>query len=270
MAKAIGLIAGNGRFPFLVAEEAHKNGYRVITCAIQQEAEPSLEKLSDAFQWIKVGELKKLVKFFRAHEAREAVMAGKIEKVRFFQENVRVDFDMMKMLMKLKDFKDDSILGGIANYLQGQGVILLDSTLFLRDMMPGPGVLGKKKPSKAVLENIEFGFAMAKKIAGADMGQTIVVKKKTVLAVEAIEGTDEAIRRGAALGHGGIVVVKVAKPNQDMRFDVPAVGLKTLQELISAKAEALAFEAGKTLFLGKDIFVERANREGIALFGVSV
>jgi len=264
----MGIIAGNGRFPILVAEEAKRMGYRVVICGIEQEAEPVLEKISDAFCWIKVGELKKLSSFFRKEGVHEAIMAGKIEKVRFFKENVRLDLDMMKVLMKLKDHKDDSLLGGIADYLYEKEVRLLDSTFLLKHCMPGPGVLGKKKPSKTLLENITFGFEMARKISGADIGQTVVVKKKTVLAVEAIEGTDEAIRRGAALGQGKIVVVKVAKPDQDMRFDVPAAGLHTLEGLIAAKAEAFAFEAYKTLFIGMDIFVEKANRAGIVLFGV--
>lgn len=266
--KTIGIIAGNGRFPILVAEEAKRMGYRIVTCGIEQEAEPFLEKISDTFCWIKVGELKRLSKFFQREGVHEAIMAGKIEKVRFFKENVRLDLDMMKVLMKLKDHKDDSLLSGIADYLYEKEVRLLDSTTLLKHYMPGPGVLGKKKPSKALVENIRFGFEMAKKISGTDIGQTVVVKKKTVLAVEAIEGTDEAIRRGGALGRGKIVVVKVAKPDQDMRFDVPAVGLQTLEGLIATKAEAFAFEAYKTLFIGMDIFVEKANRAGIVLYGM--
>lgn len=267
--KTMGIIAGNGRFPILVAEQAKRMGYRVVVCGIEQEAEPVLERFADAFSWVKVGELKKLARVFKNEGVHEAVMAGKIEKVRFFKENVRLDLAMMKVLMKLKDHKDDSLLGGIADYLHEEGVTLMDSTFLLKQFMPGPGVLGKKKPSKAVLENIEFGFDMAKKISGADIGQTVVVKNKTVLAVEAIEGTDEAIRRGGHLGRGKIIVVKVAKPGQDMRFDVPAVGLKTLEGLIETKAEAFAFEADKTLFIGIDIFVERANRAGMVLYGLA-
>lgn len=266
--KTMGIIAGNGRFPLLVAEEARRRGYRIVVCAIEKEAEPVLEHFADAFCWVKIGELKKLSRCFKNEGVHEAIMAGKIEKVRFFKENVHLDFDMMKVLMRLKDHKDDSLLGGIADYLHEKGVVLMDSTILLKQFMPGPGVLGKKKPSQTVLENIRFGFEMAKKISGADMGQTVVVKKKTVLAVEAIEGTDETIRRGGALGQGKIIVIKVAKPDQDMRFDVPAVGLKTLEGLIETKAEAFAFEAHKTLFIGMDIFVERANRAGIVLFGM--
>ncbi len=266
--KTLGIIAGNGRFPILVAKEAKKEDYRVVVCAIEQEAEPSLVDFSDAFRWMKIGEMKRLTNFFAAEGVHEAVMAGKVEKVRLFKENVRLDLDMMAILVKLKDHKDDSLLGGIADYLFKKGVTLQDSTFLLKHLMPGAGVLGKRSPSKAILENINFGFEMAKKISGADIGQTVVVKNKVVLAVEAIEGTDEAIKRGAELGRGKIVVVKVAKPNQDMRFDVPAVGLKTLEGLIAARAEALAFEANKTLFIGQEIFVEKANRAGIVLYGI--
>lgn len=252
----------------LVLKEARAQGYRVVVCGIEKEAEPALEKMADAFKWTKVGELKKLVQFFKSEGVHEAIMAGKIEKVRLFQENVRPDFEMVKVIMKTRDFKDDSLLGGIANYLHHEGIDLLDSTTLMKYALPGPGVLGKKKPSKEIIEDIRFGFKMAKSIAGLDIGQTVVVKKKAVLAVEAIEGTDHAIRRGAYLGNNKVTVVKVAKPNQDMRFDVPAVGLNTLKELIEAKAEAFAFEAGKTLFIDQDEFVAKANAKGIVLFGV--
>ncbi len=266
--KTMGIIAGNGRFPILVAEEAKRAGYRVVVAAVEQEADPCFEKIADACCRVKVGELKKLSDFFRSEGVHEAIMTGKIEKVRFFKENVRLDLDMMKVLLKLRDHKDDSLLGGIADYFFTKGVTLLDSTCLLKHCMPGPGVLGKRKPSRNAMENIAFGFEMAKKLSGADIGQTVVVKKKAVLAAEAIEGTDETIRRGGALGRGKVFVVKVAKPGQDMRFDVPAVGLTTLQNLIEAKAEAFAFEAHKTLFIGMDLFVEKANRAGIALYGV--
>ncbi len=266
--KTIGIIAGNGRFPVLAAKEARENGYRVIVCGIEKEADPSLEKMSDAFQWTKVGELKKLVKFFRNNGVHEAIMAGKIEKVRLFQENVRPDLEMVKVLMKTRDFKDDSLLAGIDGYMHSQGIDLLDSTFLIKDALPGPGVLGKKKPSKEIMEDLEFGFRMAKTVAGADIGQTVIVKKKAVLAVEAIEGTDHAIRRGGTLGNGKVTVVKVAKPSQDMRFDVPAVGLRTLNALKEVKAEAFGFEAGKTIFLDKEDFTEKANAAGIVVVGL--
>jgi len=267
--KTIGIIAGNGRFPFLAAGKALKEGYKVVVCGIEKEADPSLETIASAFQWGKIGQLKKMKSFFQDQGVSEAIMAGKIEKIRLFQENVSPDFDMMKVIMKVRDFKDDSLLGAIAAYLSEAGIILQDSTLFSKDDMPPAGVLGKKKPSEEMMEDIRFGFNMAKSIAGLDIGQTVIVKKKAVLAVEAIEGTDEAIRRGSALGREGIIVVKVSKPGQDMRFDVPAVGLRTMEELITAKAKAFAFEASMTLFLEKEKVVEAADRHGIVLIGIN-
>lgn len=266
--KTIGIIAGNGRFPLLAAERAKKQGYRVVVCGIEKEAETSLEQLADSFQWVKIGQLKKMKDFFGREKVTQAIMAGKIEKVRLFQENVAPDFDMVKVLMKTRDFKDDSLLGAIADYLFQSGVELQDSTIFSKEDMPAAGILGKKKPSREILEDAEFGFKMAKAVAGLDIGQTVVVKKKAVLAVEAIEGTDQAIRRGAELGKEGVVVVKVSKPGQDMRFDVPAIGLRTLEELIQTKAGALGFEAGKTLFLEKEKVIEEADRNHIALIGI--
>ncbi len=268
MSKIVGIIAGNGRFPLIVAKEARQEGYRVVVCGIEKEADPSLEKMADSFTWVKLGELKKMVGFLRREGVHEAVMAGKIEKIRLFQENVRPDFGMFKVLMKTRDFKDDSLLAGIADYLHGEGVDLMDSTHFIRDSLPGAGVLGKRKPTKEVMGDIEFGFQMAKSIAGLDIGQTVVVRRKAVIAVEAIEGTDRAIRRGGELAAGHVTVVKVAKPRQDMRFDVPAVGLRTMRELIAVRARAFAFEAGKTIFIDREELIRQADEKGIVLFGI--
>ena len=250
-------------------KEARNEGYRVVLCALENEADPSLLPMADSAKWIKIGELDRLVKFFRSEGVHEAVMAGKVEKVRLFQDKLWPDFEMIKVLMKMRDFKDDSLLGGIARYLHDNGIDLLDSTLLMKNALPGAGILGKKKPSKEVLGDIEFGFRLAKSIAGLDVGQTVVIKKKAVLAVEAIEGTDRTIRRGGDLGNGKVTVVKVAKPNQDMRFDVPAVGLRTLEALIDARAEAFAFEAKKTIFIDQDEFIRSADDKGIALVGVT-
>ena len=266
--KTVGIIAGNGRFPLLAAQEARREGWRVVAALIEKEADPALPKMADASLWMKVGELKKLAKFFSSEGVHEAIMAGKIEKVRLFQENVRPDFEMVKVLMKTRDFKDDSLLKGIADYLHEQGIDLMDSTFFMRDALPGAGVLGKKKPSREIMEDLAFGFEMAKSIAGLDIGQTVVVKKKAVIAVEAIEGTDSAIRRAGELAKGKVTVVKVAKPQQDMRFDVPAVGMRTLKALADVHAEAFGFEAGKTIFLDREEFVKAANSKGIAVMGL--
>lgn len=266
--KTLGIIAGNGRFPSLVAEEARKKGFALAICALEKEADPGLKRGAEFFTWVKLGELKKVAHFFKKAGTGEAVMAGKVQKVRLFQENVRPDFEMVKILMKTRDFKDDSLLSAIADYLEGQGIRVLDSTSLVKDRMPGAGVLTKRKPSKEVWEDIRFGFDLAKAVAGLDLGQTVVVKKKAAIAVEAIEGTDEAIRRGGKLASGEVTVVKVAKPEQDMRFDVPAVGMNTLRELRDAKAAAFAFEAGRTIFLDQEEFIEEADACGIAVVGV--
>lgn len=265
--KSIGLIAGKGRFPFLVAEEAKRAGYRVVCCGIAREADPSIEKAAHVYCEIKLGQLKRLRDFFKSEGVLQAVMAGKIEKVRVFQGDVRPDLEMAKVLLKVRDFRDDSLLGGIAGYLSSHGIELQDSTRFLKEALPGAGVLGKRTPSTDVQADIDFGWKVAKALAALDIGQTVVVKQRAVLALEAIEGTDETIRRGGFLGKGGITVVKVAKPNQDMRFDVPAAGLGTLECLVEAKAKALAFEAGKTIFIDREEFVKKADRAGIALVG---
>lgn len=267
--KTIGLIAGKGRFPFLVAEEAKEEGYRVVCCGISKESDPSIGKVADVYQEVKLGQLKRLSDFFKSEGVSEAVMAGKIEKVRVFQGDIQPDLEMAKVLMKVRDFRDDALLGGVAHYLSSQGIELTDSTRFLQKALPGEGVLGKRKPSGEVMEDIQFGWKIAKELARLDIGQTVVVKHKAVLALEAIEGTDETIKRGDLLGKGEIVVVKVAKPNQDMRFDVPAVGLGTLEQLTRAKAKALAFEAGKTLFLDLEEFIQKANQAGITVVGLS-
>ncbi len=265
--KTLGLIAGRGRFPFLVAEEARREGYRVVCCGFTQESDPGLEKKTDAYQEIKLGQLKRLRDFFKKEGVSEAIMAGKIEKVRVFQGNVQPDVEMVKVLLKVRDFRDDSLLSGIANYLAGHGIELQDSTRFLKDALPGAGVLGKKQPAREIQQDIEFGWEIAKSLARLDIGQTVVVKQKAVLALEAIEGTDETIRRGGELGKGAVTVVKVAKPHQDMRFDVPAVGMTTLERLIEARAKALAFEAGKTIFIELEEFIKKANQAGIVLMG---
>ncbi len=267
--KTVGMIAGNGQFPIMAAREAVEQGYRVVACAIEKEADPAIEKIAAACRWVKIGELKKLVQFFRSEKVSQAIMAGKIEKVRLFQENVKPDLDMIKVLMKTRDYKDDSLLSAIADYLEEHDVKLLDSTVFLKHALPGAGVLGKRKPSKEIMEDIRFGFKIAKTIAGLDFGQTVVVKKKAIMAVEAIEGTDSAIRRGGDLGGAKTTVVKVAKPRQDMRFDVPAVGLRTLDQMIEIQAQAFAFEAGKTIILEQEDFVARANLKGIVVVGVN-
>lgn len=266
MSESIGVIAGSGKLPELLAREARKKGYKIAVCAIRGETDEQVSSWADSVEWTRLGELGRLVQFFKREGVREAVMGGKITKTNLFKGEVRPDLEMIKVLATTHNHSDDSLLGAIAGYLNKQNISLLDSTVFLTDeTLPQKGVLSKRKPTQEEAEDIEFGWRLAKEIGALDIGQTVVVKKKAILAVEAIEGTDEAILRGGALGRGGATVVKVAKPNQDMRFDVPAIGLGTLDALVRSKARALAFEAGKTIFLDREKFLDGADREGITV-----
>ncbi len=260
----LGLIAGNGRLPLIVAREARKRGREIALCAIQGETDRSVLSESAAIEWIKLGELQKIIKFFKREHVTEAVMAGKITKTNLFKGDVRPDFEMIKVLATTRNHSDDSLLGAIAGYMDKQGVCISDSTAYLtEDCLPGEGVLTRRKPSAEQLRDIRYGWHLAKEMGRLDVGQTVVVKKEAILAIEAIEGTDEAIRRGAALGRRDVVVVKIAKPNQDFRFDVPTVGLETLAVMIEAGASVLAFEAGKTIVLDRVEFVKKANENKI-------
>ncbi|MBI4395037.1 MAG: UDP-2,3-diacylglucosamine diphosphatase LpxI [Candidatus Omnitrophica bacterium] len=266
MNQTLGLITGNGFLPTLVLKEAKQAGYRVALCAIEGETDPLAARQTDRVCWIRLGQLGKIIKFFKAEGARQAIMAGKITKTNLFRGDVRPDLEMIKVLAKAKNHSDDSLLGGIADHLKSQGIEILNSTAFLsEEALPKKGILTARKPTKAELDDIEFGWKLAKEMGKLDIGQTVVVKNKAVLAIEAIEGTDEAIRRGGALGSGDVVVVKVAKPNQDMRFDVPTIGLATLEAMIQARARVLAFEAGKTIVLERKRLVEKANEHKIAI-----
>ncbi len=266
MSQSLGMITGNGTFPELVLKEAKSQGLRIALCAIQGETDPQLESFADTTHWIKLGQLGSLTDFFKREHIRQAVMAGKITKTNLLKGDVRPDFDMIKALAKIKNHSDDSLLGAIADHLDSKGIKLLSSVSFLTDeSLPKSGVLTKRKPSKEELADIEFGWKLAKEIGRLDIGQTVVIKNEAVLAVEAIEGTDEAILRGGRLGSGDVTVVKVAKPNQDMRFDVPTIGLKTLDAMIQAKARVLAFEAGKTILLDRKQLIEKANDHKISI-----
>ena len=266
MNKQLGLITGNGLLPELAVKEAKRSGFRVAVCAIQGETDPAVGDIADCIEWIRLGQLGKIIKFFKAEGVHQAIMAGKITKTNLFRGDVRPDLEMVKVLAKAKNHSDDSLLGGIANHLKSLGIEVLDSTAFLsEEALPKKGVLTARKPSKAELADIEFGWKLAKEVGRLDIGQTVIVKNQAILAVEAIEGTDEAIRRGGALGSGDVVVVKVAKPKQDMRFDVPTIGLMTLDAMIQAKARVLVFEAGKTIVLERKRLVEKANEHKITI-----
>lgn len=263
--ETIGIIAGNGKLPFLAAQNAQDEGLRVSVCAITGETDPAIEKIADKVHWVKLGELKKLAACLLADGVTRVCFEGKITKTSIFAGDLKPDLDMVFLFAKLKNKKDDTILGALCDYLDSKGLRMIDSTRFLKGVLPSPGVLTKKRPSRTQSEDIEFGWTLAKESGRLDFGQSVVVKDKAVLAVEAIEGTDEAIKRGGALGRGDVVVVKVAKPQQDMRFDVPTIGLQTIESMITAGAKVLAFEAGKTILLDKEAVIETANKHGLII-----
>jgi DUF1009 family protein len=267
MTKRIGLIAGAGDMPFIWARAAKRKGAEIIAVAIAEEAKKGLDGIVDQLHHFSVGQAGKIIKTFKDEGIRELVFIGKVNKALIFKD-IRFDLRAITLMARLRDRKDDTIMLTIVDELKKEGIDVLEQTVFLEDMMPGPGVLTKRRPNKEETADIEFGMEMAKGVAGLDIGQTVVVKDKAVMAVEAIEGTDEAIKRGGALGKGGIVVVKVAKPNQDLRFDIPTVGMNTLNSLIDAGGKTLAIEAGKTFVVDMENIVKEADRKGIAIVAV--
>ncbi|MBI4430451.1 MAG: UDP-2,3-diacylglucosamine diphosphatase LpxI [Candidatus Omnitrophica bacterium] len=265
----LGIIAGRGIFPYLVAEEARASGCEVYTAALSGEASKDIEKVSDKVLWVKLGELGKLVRFFQKEIVHEAIMAGQVRKPKLFSGNVRPDLEMVGVLSKLKNWKDETLLSAVADYLERKGIRIIDSTTYLSTAVPREGVLTKREPNKKEWEDIAFGFQMARQVSGLDIGQTVVVKKRCVVAVESIEGTDEAIRRGGHLAGKNAVVVKVARPKQDMRFDVPAIGLETIRTAVESGIGAIAVEAGRTILFDGDHAVKLADQNKLVLVAAS-
>ncbi len=263
----IGLIAGNGKFPLIFAQAARRAGRYIVAIAIKEEAEKELADLVDKIYWISVGQLKTLIEILKKEQVKKAIMAGQIRHELLFS-GIELDDEFKRLLLQLKDKKTDTILGAIAARIEQLGIEFIDSTTFIKDYLPEKGVLTKCKPATEQWEDIEFGWTIAKAIAGLDIGQSVVVKDKVVLSIEAIEGTDEAIRRGSLYCRGGAVVVKVSKPKQDMRFDIPSIGKKTVEILVKEKVAVLAFEAGKTLFLDRDCVVVEADKHGISIVAI--
>lgn len=264
----IGLIAGNRKFPLLFAEAAKEKGYFIVAVAIKADTSPKLKPLVDKIYWIGLGEFHRLFEIFKQEGITKAIMAGQISPRRLFSREVEKDEELKKLLSGIKDRKADTIFGAIADKLKDAGVELLDSTIFIRHLFPVKGTLTRLEPDSAAWEDVRFGVNLAKTIGGLDIGQTVAVKSKAIVAVEAFEGTDNLIRRAGYITRGGITVVKVSKPNQDMRFDVPVVGLNTIKNLIRARARCLAIEADKTLFIDKDAALRLADRKGISVVAV--
>ena len=260
----IGLIAGSGNFPLLLAREASRRGVEVVAVGIKGETYSELEGMVERFYWTKLGQFTKLIRYLKSEDVNQIVMAGQIKHVQIFNQ-LALDLKALSLFKKLKDKKADTILKGVVEAFEDEGIKVLPSNIFLSHLMPDKGILTKTGPSKDEEKDISFGTQIAKGIAGLDIGQTVVVKNKSVVAVEAMEGTDETIRRGGNIGGKGIVVVKVSKPNQDIRFDIPVIGLKTVQIMLEAGASALAIDAQNCLFFDQEEALTIANEHNICI-----
>jgi DUF1009 family protein len=263
----IGLIAGNGRFPLLFAEAARRAGVEVVAVAHQSETPDEIANLVAQLTWVRVGELGKIIRVLKHAGVQRAVMAGGIRKPRQLSD-FRPDFRGAAFIAKTRSLRDDVLLRGVAAELEHDGIVVVESTLFLGDLVPKVGTLTRKAPRTREWEDIRFGLQVARDIGRWEVGQSVIVKRRTVVAVEGLEGTDQAIRRGGELGHGGVVVVKVSKPGQDLRFDVPAVGLTTLEVMREVGARVLALEAGRTIMIDREEVVRAADAAGIAIVAV--
>jgi len=268
MADPLGLIAGNGRFPFLVAAAARRAGRRVVAVAIREEAAPELAAEVDEIHWVGLGQLGRCIDALKRAGAREAVMAGQVKHRQIFSDLVP-DLKLVALLARLAFKNTDSLIGAVAEALEAEGIRLLPSTGFLHDQMAMPGAMTSRAPSRDERKDIDYGRRIALHLAGVDLGQTVVVKDRAAIALEAMEGTDEVIRRAGRLAGSGATVVKVAKPKQDLRFDVPVVGPATLEAMRGAGAAVLALDAGKTLLIDKDVFLRTADQLGIKVFGMT-
>jgi DUF1009 family protein len=269
-ASRIGLIAGNGRFPFLVLQGARSLGYDITVVAVKEEAFKDLEDAArDAradLHWVSLGHLGKCIKILQAAGVTQAVMAGQVKHVQIFS-GVVPDLTLLSVLRRLTTRNTDSLITAVADVLREEGIELLDSTAFLAPLLAKAGTLTAREPDEAEQADFEFGCRVADVIAGLDIGQTIAVKHKAVVAVEAMEGTDEVIGRAGHLAGPGVRIVKVAKPKQDMRFDVPVIGIATIQAMRVAGASALSIDAGTTLVLDGEHVFKSANEAGITIVG---
>jgi UDP-2,3-diacylglucosamine hydrolase len=260
-----GLIAGNGRFPFLVLEGARSQGIEMAVIALKEEAAPELEKTAKRLHWVSLGDLSKAIELMQREGVKRAVMAGQVKHNKIFS-SIRPDWKLAKLLFSLPRKNTDSLIGAVAKVLEDEGIELVDSTLFLKPLLPEVGVLTKRAPNEHEAADIDYGLSVARQIAAMDIGQTVVIADRACVAVEAMEGTDETVERAARFANGRpLVVVKVSKPKQDMRFDVPVVGLPTVEAMKRAGATALAIDASRTLLFDRTQLVATADTAGIAI-----
>ena len=265
MTEKYGLIAGNGQFPFLVLQSAREQGIEMIVAAIQEETFPQIESCGHPVHWLGLGQLGKLVRLFKGAGVSKAIMAGQVKHAQIFGSSLP-DPTMLKMLIGLKERNTDALIGGVARVLQREGITLVDSTTFLKPHMAPEGVLTRRALNSREASDLEYGRPIAHQIALMDLGQTIVVRERAVVAIEAMEGTDAVIRRaGELVNKKDLTVVKVSKPKQDMRFDVPVVGAPTIQAMIDSGATALIIDAEKTLLLDRKEMLALADEKSIAV-----
>jgi DUF1009 family protein len=269
----LGLIAGNGRFPFLVLDAARGAGHDVTVVAIKEEAFPALAEAAAKppaadLHWVSLGQLGKCISTLKSAGVSQAVMAGQVKHTKLFTDIVP-DMALLGVLMRLKAKNTDALISGVADVLRDNGITLVDSTAFLQPLLAREGLLTRRAPTSAERGDMVFGLAIADAIAGLDIGQTIAVKSSAVVAIEAMEGTDAVIARAGQLAGAGVCVIKVAKPDQDMRFDVPVVGVSTIEAMKAAGATTLSVDAGKTLMIDGDAIVRAADDAGIAIVGRS-
>jgi len=278
-AMKLGLIAGNGRFPFLLLDAARAQGLAVVVAAIREETDPEIDRRAAAdehitVEWLSLGELSRLIEHFHKEGVTKAVMAGQVKHKQIFS-SIRPDWRLAKLLLNLRTRNTDMLLGGVAKVLGDEGIELIGSTAFLEPLLAQEGVLTARAPDEDERKSIEYGLGVARAVAGFDIGQTVVVAAQACVAVEAMEGTDAAIERaGQLMGSLGddastlerqLTVVKVAKPNQDMRFDVPVIGITTIETMIRSSASCLSVEAGRTLLFDREALIKRADEAGIAI-----
>ncbi len=265
--KLLGLIAGNGKFPLLFAHKARMAKYKVVAAAVKGDTSFFLRFFVDKIKWFKAGQLRALFSFLKEEEVKDVIMAGQVSPANLFDKHLVLDEEFKELFNAIKDRKADTIFSAVADKLKQQGMELRDSTFLLKDSLAPHGTLTRRAPDLRELDDIVFGKEIAKAMGGLDVGQTVVVKERAIVAIEAMEGTDAAILRGGRIAREGAVVVKMSKPEQDFRFDVPVIGDRTIKNMIRANASCLAIEAGKTIIIAREKVISLANKADICIVG---
>jgi UDP-2,3-diacylglucosamine hydrolase len=263
-----GLIAGNGKFPFLVLEAARSQGIEMVVAAIKEETFPEIEQHAERVHWMSLGQLGKLIKTFKSEGVSRAIMAGQVKHKQIFS-SIIPDLKMIQLLASLATKNTDSLIGGVAKMLENEGIHLMDSTSFLRPLLPEPGVLTRRSPTEDEKHDLDYGYKIARELGRLDLGQSVAICEGACVALETMEGTDAIIERGASLVSGRMLrIVKLAKPNQDLRFDVPVIGRATVQLMTRLNVSALAIEARKTLMIDREDLIRDADAGGITIVAV--